>query len=85
MHLARGNWSSLLFNILYIDMWLDFLIFSLSLELPGDPLFIDVKSSLLILPLYCSLAFTAHHWLLFISHLLLIVHSQKKVSQQSEC
>jgi hypothetical protein len=54
--LARGNWSSLLFNTLYIYRQRDFLLYLSAFELFGDPLFIEVKSSWIYTahsPLYC--------------------------------
>jgi hypothetical protein len=64
---------------------MDFLFFYLFFELPGDPLFIEVKSSLLIPPFYFSFAFYCYiRWLLFIDNLLFIFHSKKKkFSQQT--
>jgi hypothetical protein len=58
MHIARGELELfIILHIVHIHA-VGFSPISPSLVLPGDPLFFEVKSSLLILPFYCSFAFT---------------------------
>jgi hypothetical protein len=88
MHLARGELELFIIQHIVHIQAVEFSPISPSLELPGDPLFIEVKSSLLILPFYCTFAFTVSlafycslhitvHWPFTVQF-----HSQQMVSKQ---